>query len=114
MLNLFKTLVGGGAFSASPVSTGVTFLKSELRKAGHDPDSLPDRLLRDLAEDAKRFSEVMAEMLPDDKPVTYFVQRLEYVAGALCDLLSGTPINVDEGIAEMLTKHRLSFTRASR
>src|SRR5688572_5992250 len=109
MFSFLKSLVGAGATAASPSATGVTYLKSELRKSGANPEALPNQLYRDLAEHADRYSRNMAELLPDDQPVTYFVQHLDYIAIALSDFLAGRPLEIDDGIAEVLARYQLSF-----
>ena len=114
MRGFLKSLVGASAMTVSSTATGVTYLKSELRKAGCDPDTLPAPLFRDLAEHAKRYAENMAQILPDEKSVTYFVQHLEYISQALTDLLMGEPLEVDDGIAEILERYKLSFHRVQK
>ena len=80
MFSFFKALIGGSAYSKDPIATGVIHLRQQIKREGLKSDEYPDSLLRELSEYSHRFAQNMAEISPQDKPVTYFVDCLEACA----------------------------------
>lgn len=114
MFDFIKTLIGGGAAGAASIGMGVKYLRSEIGKAGCDPDVLPVLLYRELAEHALKYSKSMSEVSQSEKAVTYFVQHLDYITDALCCVLNNTPVEADISVIEILRRYRLKFDVASR
>jgi hypothetical protein len=114
MFKIIKALVGAAAVNADPVETGILYLRREIKNAERNPDALSPLLYEDLSNLALRFSERMSQLSSAEKPVTYFVQHLEYLAGVLAQVLSDSPVEADDSVLDLLRKHRLNFQEASR
>ena len=107
MFKFLQSVVGGVAHSVDSEASGVLYIRGTLKKAGYAPDRMPEEFYRELSAHAHKFSQSMSQLSTKEKPVTYFVQHLDYIATLLESALDGSQVEASGPLVEILTKYGL-------
>ena len=107
MFTFLKNLLAGtSAFYSKPVTSGSLYLKQSLHDGGV-PQRMPDKFYEELAGYAYTFSQDMALIMKQEKPVTYFVEQLDYILSVLPDAMNGQAVTVIEPIKDIFESYGL-------
>ena len=66
-------------------------------------------MLRELSEYAYSLSKNMATLSSRDKPVTYFIEHLEYIAIVLCGDLRDYDLEIAEPLLKILNRYNIAI-----